>query len=291
MRAVRAKLVCPQCSKHFVQRSAHPQRFCSRACHYLSRRFPRTPCLRCGAEIHDDGRPSQRYCSLTCAYADRTFRIKPKCPICGTEVGYASKACNKHKFAMAQKARERRCAECERPFTRPPSTFRRQATIYCSRSCWKVSAARRPALLDINCEWCGKGFKRTRAAIARETHSFCSKRCAGAFNSGPNNRTWRGGIRGWRGMGWERARKAARARDQVCRLCGKTPKENGQRLSVDHIVPYGTFDDPEKANDLSNLVSLCRSCHAKKTHGPEYHFLNGNVEYLDQWRAQVAVNA
>jgi len=282
---MRTFTICPRCARPFPQHSSNRlQRFCSRAC----QKNPRKLCAHCRIEPVHDGHPSRKYCSLACAYADRRFRQRPKCPVCEVPISYESKTCRRHIHSLERQSRERECVGCGKRFSPYPSTIGRSGIRFCSRRC-RVDSGYRPAMLDVSCYYCGAQFKRTRAAIAREIHTFCSKTCAWNYNSGPRNRGWRGGIRGWRGMGWERARKAARQRDKVCRLCGKTPKENCQRLSVDHIVPYSTFDDPEQANDLSNLVSLCRSCHAKKTHGPEYHFLRGNTEHLDQFR--VAVNA
>lgn len=57
---------------------------------------------------------------------------------------------------------------------------------------------------------------------------------------------------------WEKARKAALARDRVCQDCG-----SDDDLHVHHIRPVRLFDDYDEAHDLSNLVVLCSSCHPK----------------------------
>jgi len=56
-----------------------------------------------------------------------------------------------------------------------------------------------------------------------------------------------------------------------CEKCGFRPSEHnsddidGNRyLEVDHIVPFETFEDSEKANDPSNLQTLCNVCHNDK---------------------------
>lgn len=56
-----------------------------------------------------------------------------------------------------------------------------------------------------------------------------------------------------------------------CEKCGFRPSEHnsdeidGNRyLEVDHIVPFESFDDSEKANDPSNLQTLCNVCHNDK---------------------------
>jgi predicted HNH restriction endonuclease len=63
-------------------------------------------------------------------------------------------------------------------------------------------------------------------------------------------------------------------------------EENGQRLSVDHVIPWRTFTDEAAANAGTNLVALCRSCHAKKQRA-ESLWLRGDV--LDMQRYQAAV--
>jgi hypothetical protein len=60
-----------------------------------------------------------------------------------------------------------------------------------------------------------------------------------------------------------------RRRDHyTCQGCGKTEVELGRVLDVHHIRPFREFgyirhqnDRYLLANDLSNLVSLCVSCH------------------------------
>ena len=71
------------------------------------------------------------------------------------------------------------------------------------------------------------------------------------------------------GEGWtEEKRERARERyDRQCQACGmsesKAKDEFGCRLDVHHIIPWSYFDDPEKRNDIENLIPLCRSCHRK----------------------------
>lgn len=58
---------------------------------------------------------------------------------------------------------------------------------------------------------------------------------------------------------WKSLRYQAKRRDRwTCVQCGSK-----QRLEVDHIKPVRTH--AELAFDLSNLQTLCGSCHARKT--------------------------
>jgi 5-methylcytosine-specific restriction endonuclease McrA len=93
---------------------------------------------------------------------------------------------------------------------------------------------------------------------------FCGLSCAyknrrSVSLRGPRNGRWRGGRVLSYGANWKRVKERVRARDRVCHVCRKTPKENGRALDVHHINPYRFSGD----NSLDNLVALCRSCHMR----------------------------
>lgn len=56
---------------------------------------------------------------------------------------------------------------------------------------------------------------------------------------------------------WKRLSEQTRKRDGGCVRCGTT-----QRLEVHHVVPV--LVDPDLAFDPSNLITLCRACHARE---------------------------
>jgi hypothetical protein len=75
--------------------------------------------------------------------------------------------------------------------------------------------------------------------------------------SGENSPTWKGGYEDYRGPNWKRQRKLALERDGFCcQKCGAI-----EPLQVHHIRPYQTFDNYLEANELNNLVTLCKTCH------------------------------
>lgn len=64
------------------------------------------------------------------------------------------------------------------------------------------------------------------------------------------------------GSGWERLRVQVLARDNcTCQHCGETWLNY---LEIHHIVPIGQGG----ANELDNLITLCRLCHAKLHQSP-----------------------
>lgn len=81
---------------------------------------------------------------------------------------------------------------------------------------------------------------------------------------GENAPNWKGGHASDYGSNWKRQRDKARARDNnTCQDCGHEWQEGEIRLDVHHIIPLKEFDVPEEANDLDNLITLCRECHKK----------------------------
>jgi DEAD/DEAH box helicase domain-containing protein len=64
------------------------------------------------------------------------------------------------------------------------------------------------------------------------------------------------------GPNWQTQRNAARTRDQFrCQFCGLP--ETDKAHHVHHIVPFRSFASLELANRLTNLVTLCPSCHLR----------------------------
>jgi len=73
------------------------------------------------------------------------------------------------------------------------------------------------------------------------------------------------------GPNWAVQRQRARERDHyTCQVCGATEASLGREHDVHHVRPFREFsyiagvnDNYLQANELSNLVTLCRSCHSK----------------------------
>ncbi|RKY63810.1 MAG: hypothetical protein DRQ14_01400 [Candidatus Latescibacterota bacterium] len=116
------------------------------------------------------------------------------------------------------------------------------------------------------CAGCGRKVEVPKWYADEVELIFCSPEC---------RRAWAGAAREppkvvleprpeYRGGDWEVNAERARKRDRyTCRICGVTEKELGRKLDVHHILPFGWFKDPRDANRLSNLISVCPSCHRK----------------------------
>lgn len=107
------------------------------------------------------------------------------------------------------------------------------------------------AKVTVACANCGTTVERPRKAVARSARLYCTRLCADVGQKTRDEVTLR------YGPGWKATRQAIRERDKVCRVCGKTPEQNGQALQVNHLIPFrfGGTNHPE------NLVALCDSCH------------------------------
>lgn len=161
------------------------------------------------------------------------------------------------------------CEQCGKIFAVRPSKIRNGSGKYCSRACYDLSSKR----VTCTCEQCGKAFTVKPSGIKRGGGKYCSRACQGLAKSqntrGENNPSWRGGHKYYRGPNWGQQRKLAYERDQgVCQNCGKKTPKGGIGFQVHHIKPYRLFrGDYLAANQLTNLITLCPSCHRRAEFG------------------------
>lgn len=239
-------------------------------------------CQQCNEPLPAGARGRQ-FCSVACrnrwiAEQNRKYPWRP-CPICGKRFQGTGKTCSAacgYRFRKVGARREKECPICRCMFW--PVRRNGLWSKYCSKACYNAKLSERMAMVRVACEQCGREFRRTKGAVKRVERTFCNRVCAQKFLSGENHPNWRGGHDPNRGPAWLRLAAEIRKRDEYkCRRCGRTQAENGQKLDVDHIVPWRLFPGrPDLANDPKNLVSLCRKCHRHKTAKLERAYLNGD---------------
>lgn len=185
------------------------------------------------------------------------------------------------------------CDNCQKEFVIKRKQVVRYKHHYCSRACkWqKWHAEHRGEThpswkgqhITITCDMCGKEAKKYRFQLEGHNHHFCSSACRYRWLSecmvwptGPDHPSWIDGLHNeYYGPNWLAQQRAARKRDGYkCRYCGKTQKKNGRALDVHHIRPFRSFgyianqnDRYLQANDLTNLIALCRICHRRAEAG------------------------
>lgn len=189
-------------------------------------------CQHCSKLFHVKPSHSSRrkFCSRHCSYSARfgDYNIPSECQFCGTK------------------------------FTIDGYRKRNSKKVFCSMKCYGMAKRRR---VEYECLNCLAPVTRKRSEGSYSDRHFCSQKCCITFFVGKT----RGGNNSTSGYGpgWRRFAAEARARDKVCRLCGKTAKQNGRKLDVHHRIPFIKFGFNFRimAHAQSNLMSLCKSCH------------------------------
>lgn len=165
------------------------------------------------------------------------------------------------------------CSNCGASLVRAPKQVRK--TNFCNFECLGQWRQRR---VEVECAYCGKSLSRKPFKVKEYTHHFCNRECKGKWSSshlvGENAAHWKGGEVTYYGPNWHAQKRAARQRDGWCQHCGKTPTEGERALDVHHIRPFRSFgyvpeenDRYLEANNLSNLICLCVTCHMLAEHG------------------------
>lgn len=169
---------------------------------------------------------------------------------------YCSKTCrHKHLHII------RKCKYCGNSFEVLKSSLNTNASgNYCSLDCYYMDGRK-----QITCINCGL----VATVKKHQKHKFCSHKCAMEYLSGIRHYRWLGpeNTHTSRGRGWYAIRQRVLNRDKyTCQECGIQVHDNDNKrgcisnvANVHHITPYRLTKD----NSLSNLVTLCPSCHMK----------------------------
>jgi 5-methylcytosine-specific restriction endonuclease McrA len=182
------------------------------------------------------------------------------------------------------------CKVCQKAFLRKSYHAAKGGNQFCGFACYglwqrthRVGTGRKRVML--RCFTCNIQVERQLYQAASGKRVFCSRACHNKWRSsddwrGANNPAWLGGHSQYRGPNWKTQSRAARTRDSYsCQRC-LSPSE---RLEVHHIRPFALFSDYKEANKLTNLITLCPSCHGKE----EVAFWKGHPELM-QFRNPLA---
>ena len=182
------------------------------------------------------------------------------------------------------------CPVCASEFSKRLCEVKNPHAVYCSQQCaykgrtlgftkrtvtkpYNIVNSQEKAVY-VDCVHCGITI-RTIPALANRK-KFCSKQCLHenqkTSSIGKNNPSWIDGRsydkRCHRGHNWEEQRIEVYKRDNyTCQKCSvkcvsrrdATPKSFHQIIQCHHIVFWRETQD----NSLSNLVTMCVTCHAK----------------------------
>ncbi len=174
------------------------------------------------------------------------------------------------------------CQQCGSGYQAKPYIAKRSAGRFCGQPCYFVWQRSRPKgtskRVAVPCAQCG--ITLSKFPSAAKPRNFCDSECRvefmKVFMGGDNNPAWRGGHKYYRGPNWKRASKKAMQRDGfICQHCRATGD-----LDVHHVRPFILFDHYIVANDLSNLLTLCATCHGKA----DARFWKDNPDLVDETR-------
>lgn len=130
--------------------------------------------------------------------------------------------------------------------------------------------------VQVPCSYCGDKIQRYEYHVNRSEELFCGDGCFyswlrdGNAPAGEDHHQFKPEARERAdyGLSWPSQRQRTLERDgHTCQRCGINAEQHkekyGMSLHVHHIIPWHEFDDHEQRNDLSNLVTLCASCHGE----------------------------
>lgn len=267
---------CVICNSQFKIKKHKANKFCGVVCYRISQKNgdyigtrikPKGKCSECGKDVYKGASKNRSgsdcekiFCDRSCYDLHRS-KIKENsfgnCACCGEKLGfkdhhhYKTKYCGKSCKDEHKKSKDRHCISCGVWF----SSLKWNSTIgrlvadnfrkTCSDKCFSDSIKNNQDRKD----------KISKAFV------------------GSNHPNWQGGSsygnRGFRGISWRKVRLEAIQRDNFkCVHCGigrdEHFKKYGCDFNVNHIKPFFQFGgNTTLANKLSNLETLCKSCHTK----------------------------
>lgn len=236
---------CESCH-HLFQPSRRERRFCSKKCYgqanmhagIRTKRTLRARMLRCHhcGQNFQSARYAAKYCSRTCQGQAASIRYK------GAQ-------------GPLWKRVQRSCEHCNATFWAKLSTSR-----FCSLACRNsgmaafLSSPGRPhpasTRIDVICQQCENVFEACPSACRKFCSLSCKYRWFSENRRGANHPQWKP-TKNLRHTNKHTLRKRILARDQYCQECADT-----SHLQVHHK------DGNHKNNDETNLVLLCKTCHA-----------------------------
>lgn len=206
-------------------------------------------------------------------YVEKGLSFESIGEMLGCSKGVVERALHEHgidtrdpdEFPNGHPLKERKqvpCTGCGETIERTPLRLERYDRHFCCRSC-EHEYYKDELYIQLECEHCGEVFKRLESQSNTKNWDFCSGECRHTYyrEELPDREIPFGDN-------WDEQRAKALERDgERCQGCGVSPEDlHYGYLLVHHIKPRkefysdGEFNEQE-ANKLSNLVTLCLSCH------------------------------
>lgn len=279
------RLKCSYCGEitNKTKTKNRSKAYCGRECSSKSNRTGLTKkCLTCEIDFYVPlyRKDTSKYCSTACESEYR--RAYSNCPICEKQFfsrnknTYCSSECYKASIEIKRESQYITliCSTCEEEYT--ARSYRVGESKYCSHKCY-TDSKKTGHKKNCYCDQCHVHFYKNSTVQRQAKYNFCSRGCMSKYYidnklfSGEKNGNWGGGKINYYGETWRKQRNLARERDNyTCQDCGVKECDYGIELSVHHLIPFVIFNDSVKANDLSNLKTVCEPCH-RKIHSGDLH--------------------
>lgn len=174
------------------------------------------------------------------------------------------------------------CSSCGESTPKRPSEITESENNFCDQTCYgkwrsqniRGEDAHQYKKSKIECLECGEVSHRPPSLVNEDGQNFCNRACFDSWRSehirGEDHPLYKGPRLESMGPDWDSVAENVRMRDGYeCQDCGLSQSEHDRALHVHHITPRREFVDEEgdfnhkRANDPSNLVTLCSACHGK----------------------------
>jgi len=209
-----------------------------------------------------------------------------KCPTCGDcfETLRGMKCHHSHKHGESISGESVECSYCGDTLRKKRNVVEEQDLFFCDESDCMSSYYEEKipkeehgswdgGKVELFCDWCSGPIERRESEVSYYDNNFCGNDCRFEWWSkncptGEDNPNWCGGYSGNYGSNWNEKRREILERDEFsCKVCGMSRDEHyseyDEDLHVHHKIPIATFDEPEDANYLTNLITSCQGCHPK----------------------------
>jgi 5-methylcytosine-specific restriction endonuclease McrA len=220
----------------------------------------------CGYKYREHGVESKLE-EIECASPNCDTIFKPDCSrtkFCSTECAYGNRSSDEKSRVLLT------CQNCKEIYKILPAYADRSS--FCSRECKNehqeesFQGEGNPAWnsVKIDCRECNKSFNVKKSHL--DSRRFCSNECYRKWRkghlTGEDNPAYNPDYEPKYGDNWDEMReKVLKRDDSECVVCGKDKEDIGREPDVHHIIPIYQFDEPEDANYLDNLVTLCTKHH------------------------------
>ena len=212
------------------------------------------------AKVHDEHLPNRVCKGCDSRFYDSDSK-RSYCADCNPNAGSNNGNWNGAKEST-------KCEICSRTFDYYPSN---KKGLFCSDCVEKTDEflgdpyVKDAERIERECEYCEEPMEVLLSTIRNGNGRFCSRDCLAKWMSenriGDAHHQWEGGGI-YYGQKWWRIRQEALERDEhTCQHCGIHQDDLNRSLDVHHLERVRSFDEPQDARTLDDVVVLCCSCH------------------------------